>query len=66
MHAYTRPRATGEGSRVKDLVDILLIAELRQMDGRLLQQALQAFLNPVLRGEEAGNWDPVTWSWTPA
>ena len=42
VHAYTRPRATGEGSRVKDLVDILLIAELRQMDGRLLQQALQA------------------------
>ena len=42
VHAYTRPRATGEGSRVKDLVDILLIAELRQMDGPLLQQALQA------------------------
>ncbi len=42
IHAYTRPRATGEGSRVKDLVDILLIAGLRQMDGRLLQQALQA------------------------
>jgi hypothetical protein len=42
VHAYTRPRATGEGSRVKDLVDILLIAELRQMDGPLLQQAMQA------------------------
>ena len=41
VHAYTRPRASGEGSRVKDLVDILLIAELRQMDGPLLQQALQ-------------------------
>ena len=113
VHAYTRPRATGEGSRVKDLVDILLIAELRQMDGRLLQQALQAtfdtrkthalptqfpdppstwsapfrrlaeetglgyrmlsdaseaaqvFLDPVLRGWEAGKWDPVTWSWAP-
>jgi hypothetical protein len=112
VHAYTRPRATGEGSRVKDLIDILLIAELGQMDGRLLQQALQAtfdtrkthalptqfpdppatwsapfrrlaeetgldyrmlsdaseaarvFLNPVLRGEAAGKWDPVTWSWT--
>jgi hypothetical protein len=113
VHAYTRPRATGEGSRVKDLVDILLIAELRQMDGSLLQQALQAtfdtrkthsmptqfpdppstwstpfrrlaeetglgyrmlsdaseaarvFLDPVLRGEAAGKWDPVAWSWTP-
>ena len=113
VHAYTRPRATGEGSRVKDLVDILLIAELREMDGQLLQQALQAtfdtrkthalpaqfpdppstwstpfrrlaeetglgcrtlgdaseaarvFLDPVLRGEVAGKWDPVAWSWTP-
>jgi hypothetical protein len=42
VHAYTRPRATGMGSRVKDLVDILLIAELGQMDGQLLQKALQA------------------------
>lgn len=27
---------------MKDLADILLIAELRQMDGPLLQQAMQA------------------------
>ena len=113
VHAYTRPRATGVGSRVKDLIDILLIAELRQMDGQVLQQALQAtfdtrkthalplhfpdppstwpapfrrlaeetglgyqmlskageaarrFLDPVLRGEAAGIWDPATWSWSP-
>jgi hypothetical protein len=42
IHAYTRPRATGPGSRVKDLVDILLIAGLGGMDGRLLHQALKA------------------------
>jgi hypothetical protein len=42
VHAYTRPRVTGEGSRVKDLVDILLIAEIGQIDGGLLQKALQA------------------------
>jgi hypothetical protein len=42
VHAYTRPRATGEGSRVKDLVDILLMAQLRQVEGQLLKQALQA------------------------
>jgi len=113
LHAYTRPRASGQGSRVKDLVDILLIAELGQMDGGRLAQALAAtfearrthplpggfpdppstwsgvfgrlaqetglchrtlkdavegagrFLNPVLRGEEAGRWDPGRWSWTP-
>ena len=114
VHAYTRPRTTGEGSRVKDLVDILLIAELGKMNGCLLQRALQAtfdsrkthtlpeqfpappatwsapfrrlaeetglayralddahkaartFLDPVLRGNLAGKWDPVTWSWAPA
>jgi hypothetical protein len=113
VHAYTRPRATGEASRVKDMVDILLIAELRQMDGQALAQALQAtfdtrkthasplhlpdppsmwaapfrrlaeetgldyqtlteageaarrFLDPILRGEAVGVWDPLTWSWQP-
>lgn len=42
VHAYTRPRATGRSSRVKDLVDILLIAELGEMDGQVLRQALEA------------------------
>jgi hypothetical protein len=42
VHAYTRPRATGSSSRVKDLIDILLIAELGEMDGPLLRQALEA------------------------
>ncbi len=113
VHAYTQPRVTGVGSRVKDLVDILLIAELRRMDGQALRQALEAtfgkrethalpshlpdppstwatpfrrlaeetglayqtltdageaaqrFLDPVLRGETIGMWDPVTWSWQP-
>jgi hypothetical protein len=27
-------------------------------------QAVQAFLDPVLRGDE-GIWDPLTWSWIP-
>jgi hypothetical protein len=113
VHAYTRPRATGESSRVKDLVDLLLIAGLRQMDGQVLHQAMQAtfdtrrthalplhlpdppstwvapfrrlaeetglgtrtltdageaahrFLDPVLRSEAIGMWDPMTWSWQP-
>lgn len=41
VHAYTRPRASGQSSRVKDLIDILLIAELGKMDGQVLHQALQ-------------------------
>jgi hypothetical protein len=42
VHAYTRPRATGQSSRVKDLIDILLIAELGKMDRQVLRQALEA------------------------
>jgi len=45
LHAYTRPHVAGESSRVKDLVDILLMAGIRQMGGRLLYQALQATFN---------------------
>jgi len=41
-HAYTRPHLAGESSRVKDLVDILLMAGIRQMDGLVLYHALQA------------------------
>lgn len=111
VHAYTRPRAGCQGSRVKDLIDILLIAELGQMDGQVLHQALQAtfetykthelpdhlpdppstwmlpfrrlagetgldyralgdaaeaacrFLDPALRVDVTGIWDPETWSW---
>ena len=113
-HAYTRPHVVPASSRVKDLVDILLMAGIRQMDGRVLYQALQAtfnarkthplpvhlpdppttwsapfrrlaeetgldcrtlaeggaaargFLDPVLRSEAAGTWNPVTWTWQPA
>jgi hypothetical protein len=42
VHAYTRPRGTGRTSRVKDLIDILLIAELGRMDGQVLRQAMDA------------------------
>jgi hypothetical protein len=42
LHAYTRPRRTGDPSRVKDFVDILLIAGLGQMDGEILMHAIQA------------------------
>ena len=33
VHAYTRPHGGNEGSRVKDLVDILLLASLASMSG---------------------------------
>jgi hypothetical protein len=31
-HTYTRPHPTGQSSRVKDLVDVLLVAGLGPMD----------------------------------
>ena len=42
MHAYSRPRAAGESTRVKDLVDILLIAEHMTINGPVLRTAIQA------------------------
>ena len=41
IHAYTRPRFSGESSRVKDLVDILLIAEFGSINGPLLYKAIK-------------------------
>ena len=42
VHAYVRPRAIGESTRVKDLVDIILIAENITINGRALRTAIQA------------------------
>ncbi len=41
VHAYTQPHPAGQSSRVKDLIDILLIAEFGPMDARVLRQALE-------------------------
>jgi hypothetical protein len=42
VHAYTRPHASGKSSRVKDFVDILLLAELGKIDSDHLYRAIQA------------------------
>lgn len=42
LHAYTKPRKSGESSRVKDLVDLLLLSELQCVAGDRLHQAIQA------------------------
>ena len=42
VHAYTRPYLAGGSSRVRDLVDILLIASMTRLDSRKLYLALQA------------------------
>jgi hypothetical protein len=42
LHAYTRPRKSGESSRVKDFVDMLLLSEMGTISGERLFQAIQA------------------------
>jgi len=42
LHAYTRPRQHGDNSRVKDLVDFLLLAELGAPSGEALSAAITA------------------------
>lgn len=42
VHAYTRPHASGASTRVKDLIDILLLAGLQPILGLPLHQALRA------------------------
>jgi len=42
IHAYVRPRASGESTRVKDLVDMLLIAAHMPVNAAALRAALQA------------------------
>lgn len=42
VHAYTRPYVSGDSSRVKDLVDILLIAGMQAIKAGILLEALQA------------------------
>lgn len=42
VHAYTRPHISGESSRVKDLVDILLLARTESLDAEVVYRALQA------------------------
>ncbi len=41
VHAYTRPHPSGPSTRVKDLVDILLLAEAEPFDQSELSAALQ-------------------------
>lgn len=42
VHAYTQPHVSGESSRVKDLVDIVLVAGMETIDAATLREALHA------------------------
>lgn len=40
-HAYTRPHVSGASSRVKDFIDILLMASMEELDNRTLGQVIR-------------------------
>jgi hypothetical protein len=111
VHAYTQPHPYGERTRVRDLVDLLLIAGHAPLDAIMVRLAIEAtfssrqthpipsvlpeppkswripyrqmadevrlawidltagymaaarFLNPVLRTQVSGTWDPSTRTW---
>jgi len=42
LHAYSRPYVSGASSRMKDFIDILLLAEMGEMSGRMLTMAIEA------------------------
>lgn len=63
FHAYTRPHPSGASTRVKDFVDILLIAGLGELDGKKLFKVIQATFHsrgthplPVRIPEPPNNW----------
>ena len=42
LHAYTLPRPNATNTRVKDLVDMILLIQMKEMDKGVLKQAIQA------------------------
>ncbi|HKZ54039.1 MAG TPA: nucleotidyl transferase AbiEii/AbiGii toxin family protein [Anaerolineales bacterium] len=42
LHAYTRPHESGEGTRVKDLADMLLMGQLAALNAKSLRRATRA------------------------
>jgi len=66
VHAYVRPRATGESTRVKDLVDVILIAEHMTINGLALRAAIQATFTAQGAGEPPASLPapPPSWALT--
>lgn len=66
VHAYVRPRVTGESTRVKDLVDIILIAEHMVINGLTLRTAIQATFTTQGAGESPTSLPapPPSWALT--
>lgn len=66
VHAYVRPRSAGESTRVKDMIDILLAAELMQVNGSALLAAIRATFTAQADCEPPSSLPepPRTWAMT--
>jgi hypothetical protein len=66
VHAYVRPRSTGESTRVRDLVDIILIAEHMTVNGLALRTAIRATFGAQVAGEPPSRLPapPPSWALT--
>jgi hypothetical protein len=64
LHAYTRPHKSGISSRVKDFVDILLLAGLGEIKKSELQLGIQATFNNTGTHRLPANLPPPPKRWT--
>ena len=65
LHAYTRPRKTGESSRVKDFVDILLLAEYGEISGQGLIRSIEVTFHRAGTHAVPANMLPPPKNWSP-
>ena len=66
VHAYTRPYSSGESTRIKDWVDILLMAEMGRFNAVSLRRALDATFNARETHPLPEHLPPPPTRWAPA
>ena len=65
LHAYTLPREQKQNSRVKDLIDMLLLKQLRPMDRVRFKQTLQKVYGARSTHTLPENLSPPPSDWLP-
>jgi hypothetical protein len=63
LHAYVRPRSSGEGSRVKDLLDIVLISTHIPIKAQALRAAILATFAAQTDSERPDTLPPPPPNW---
>jgi hypothetical protein len=63
LHAYSRPRGSGPISRVKDFIDIMLLAELGEINKQELIAAIQATFDHASTHEIPSEISPPPKEW---